>query len=183
MLKTRIIIFEGVDASGKDYMHKAFSKYTDFHYFGMTRGFVSAIVYTKLYSRRFNLGGHHRLAKRFMPIFQPLIVYCYATDEVLMNRLMARKETVPSIVQFRKTDELFKQVLKEYVPAKNLVRIDTSSNPDYTKEPKYFKRIFKALRKLDKEEYYGIQRQAGRDRRAAESDGYFAGNEHGEHRH
>lgn len=129
LAKVRPIIFEGLDASGKDYLRLGFSEYTNHRYICVTRMFISSVVYAELYSRASESAAHFNMLIKFMSQFNPCVVYCDAHDGVLDARILQRGEEAVDPVLRAKTRAIYERVLLERVPAKNLVRIDTSRNP------------------------------------------------------
>ena len=94
MSKQTIVIFEGVDKSGKSTLLKKFNELTNYKYWVLDRGFVSSLVYDELFNRG-NREEYLKLAKKMCKEFNVYIVYCYASYFDIQKRLQEANETLP----------------------------------------------------------------------------------------
>lgn len=94
MSKQTIVIFEGIDKSGKSTLLKKFNELTNYKYWVLDRGFVSSLVYNELFNRE-NKEEYLKLAKKMCKEFDIHIVYCYASYFDIQERLKNANETLP----------------------------------------------------------------------------------------
>jgi thymidylate kinase len=129
------IIFEGIDAAGKDVLRAEFEKRTGFRHNAITRLFASQLVYSAYYKRPLWMNQAARIeyiqdAQRFIRLHKPLTVFVTADDEVTRARMRTRGENPvehpdPSVAKV-----LFRSMIRVLgVPDRLLLEIDTSNNP------------------------------------------------------
>jgi len=129
------LIFEGIDAAGKDVLRAEFEKKTGYRHNAITRLFASQLVYSAYYKRPLWTNQKTREAyvqdaKKFIRVFRPLIVLVTANDEVTRARMRIRGEDPidhPDPVLAR---VLFRSAIRVLeVPEKLFLEIDTTENP------------------------------------------------------
>lgn len=129
-----IIIFEGPDASGKSTLLRSFRIATDFEFVEMDRGHISRLAYAKffkrpLYERTCLWTKAVDECKKFIVREDAVVVYTYATPDVLESRIAARGEEVKREPNSAEMLKIFDWVLGELNLKRRLLRLDTSANP------------------------------------------------------
>ena len=103
-----VIIFEGVDKSGKTTLKNEFHKATNYAFVSIDRLTVSG----KAYSYVFNRGDHDYLSsveKAFVKAMPTLCVLCVADPSVIKRRMIDTNEQIPDKLQdIARTQLLFK---------------------------------------------------------------------------
>ena len=92
-MKPIIIIFEGVDKSGKTTLLNMFNKITNFKYVVLDRFTTSSKVYDTMFKRH-NREYFSRIEKNFFTNFDVIIVYCYCSTETSRRRLAEAGEVL-----------------------------------------------------------------------------------------
>lgn len=92
--KPIVIIFEGVDKSGKTTLLNMFNKATNFGYVVLDRFTTSSKVYNTLFNRD-RREYYNEVEQSFLKAFNVLIVYCYCSPGECFSRLAMAKETLP----------------------------------------------------------------------------------------
>lgn len=102
-----MVIFEGLDKTGKSSLKKDFEVISNFKYICFDRGFLSSLAYSYRYHREQNLD----------PIFYSnlqipiILVYCTASDPTIKERLKKADETE---INVEKDKEAFTQALIDF---------------------------------------------------------------------
>ncbi len=104
-----IVIFEGMDKSGKSTLLHAFNKTTDFLHFVIDRGPISNLVYNQIFSR--NYGVDYSGMIDHITKHDHLIVYCKADKEVVTKRLLDNNEVLPNHSIYEQNRYLFESFL------------------------------------------------------------------------
>lgn len=88
MSKPKLIIFEGVDGSGKTSLKNSFNISTEFRHYVVDRLFVSNYVYNSKYQRDVgdDISYYVDVFKDLSKLFDIVIVYCYAGYSVIRTR-------------------------------------------------------------------------------------------------
>lgn len=142
-----LICFEGPDAGGKDAIHEAFERLTNYQHTTVVRFFLSKWVYSLHFDRgdrKFwrELG---REARLFQAAFDPVTVYCTADDRVLKSRIALRGEKPGPDPD--KIKALYEEALQQFVPSHMVIRVDTTGDPD-PKEMAWY--VVRELKKIAK---------------------------------
>lgn len=129
-----IIIFEGPDAGGKDFIRAAFEEETKYEHTVVSRFFFSQRVYAQYFKRPQWEVNKLRLAMdqditKFLLHFKPLIVYCHADRAVLDERIRRRGENVEAQPNSGAVAKLYDLSFQNFNVVKNLLSIDTSLEP------------------------------------------------------
>lgn len=122
--KPILIVFEGVDKSGKTTLLNEFNKTTGFGYVVLDRLTTSSKVYNELFQRD-RLEYYNRFEEQVVTSFNTLVVLCESNDDVVRSRLKKAGEVLPKQLE---DIELVKKKFEEYVDASfaNYVILDTS---------------------------------------------------------
>lgn len=129
-----IIIFEGPDGGGKDFIREAFEDATKYEHTVVTRFFFSQIVYARYFNRpEWNVASKRNQLefnlKKFLLEFKPLVVYCHADSLVLAERILRRGENPDKQPDSFGVMSLYHQIFQDYKVEKRLLEIDTSLEP------------------------------------------------------
>ena len=98
MPKQKVVIFEGVDKSGKTTLKDHFNRQTNYKYWVLDRSFVSSLVYSKLFERN-DEEYWMNVAKDFCSTYDVYFVYCHSSEQVVRQRLEHANETLPEKLQ------------------------------------------------------------------------------------
>lgn len=147
-----LVIFEGVDGSGKGFLLRAFREDTQFSHLEWDRGYLSRLVYAQYHQRP--LYTNKRLRKEavdefrnFVKYMKPVIVYLYADPEVLEARIVNRGENPSHGPDPRVVAPMFERWLDELDFGDRVIRFDTTREPDLTK---MVEAIVSRIKKLQK---------------------------------
>lgn len=125
-MKNKIIIFEGCDKSGKSTLISSFNSLTQYNYWVLDRGFISSLVYDELFHRN-NKKYFEEILEKMNQEFDIRIIYCYASDEIIQERLTNSCETLsPEISDIKRVKKLFEDNIIHY-HLQN-IKIDTSES-------------------------------------------------------
>ena len=95
-MKPTIIVFEGVDKSGKTTLLNEFNKKTNFKYIVLDRFTTSSKVYNSRFCRDTNDYMYYlNVEKVFYNNFDVIIVYCFTSQDIVIDRLKEAKEELP----------------------------------------------------------------------------------------
>lgn len=123
--KPILIIFEGVDKSGKTTLKDAFNKLTNFKYVVLDRLTTSSKVYAKYFCRS-GLEYYENFENVVKKNFNVLVVCCICDEQIIRRRLMTSNEVLPK--QLENINELQKEFLDEVSRTfNNFIILDTSS--------------------------------------------------------
>lgn len=130
-MKQPIIIFEGVDKSGKTTLLNLFNKYTDFKYIVLDRFTTSSKVYDVIFDRN-SKEYYKNVENKFFEDYNVTIVFCYCNNiNEIQKRLLEANEKLPAELQdIAMVQNLFKMeiMLRKKKNDCNIVEIDTSKN-------------------------------------------------------
>lgn len=101
--KPILIIFEGVDKSGKTTLKDKFNKETDFGYVVLDRLTTSSKVYNNLFCRD-RLEYYNRFEDSLKMTFNVLVVLCECDTNLVIERLRMANEILPE--QLRDIDKV-----------------------------------------------------------------------------
>lgn len=92
--KPLIIIFEGVDKSGKTTLKDLFNKITNFKYVVFDRFTTSSKVYNYMFNRDF-YEYYDKVEKTLIENFEVIIFYCTCSGKTINYRLAKANESLP----------------------------------------------------------------------------------------
>lgn len=92
--KPILIIFEGVDKSGKTTLKDKFNKETDFGYVVLDRLTTSSKVYNNLFCRD-RIDYYNKFEDSLKRTFNVLVVLCECDTNLVIERLRKANETLP----------------------------------------------------------------------------------------
>ena len=123
--KPILIIFEGVDKTGKTTIRDRFNKKTNFGYVVLDRLTTSSKIYNEFFGRD-RLGYYKAIEDAMIKAFNVLVVLCECDTEIILERLRNANEELPE--QLRNIDEV-KKAFREEVERSfiNYVVIDTTN--------------------------------------------------------
>lgn len=144
--KPLLIIFEGVDKSGKTTLKDLFNKKTDFSYVVLDRFTTSSKVFDYFFDRkRFSYYNH--VEALVEGAFDVLVVYCHAPVETIRERLREANETLPKeLSNIGDVKMFFEYVLDHVSIFSNVIKIDTSED-----EIKCLTTILEKVKEMDNE--------------------------------
>lgn len=124
-MKKLVLVFEGIDKSGKDTIIKEFQKLTDCRYVIVNRFIGSNWVYSKFKNREtvLELSRYIELDKSMSSNF--IQVYLYASKKDLMQRIKNTKETDIKIKDIDEILALYGIWLE--ITSMNTIVLDTSA--------------------------------------------------------
>ena len=142
-----IIVFEGPDGGGKDFVRAAFERETEYANTVVTRFFFSQMVYARYFNRPLWASvpawkSYMETVSKFVRDFHPLVVYCTADPKVLAKRIRRRGETVLKQPNPDEIDVLFEEMF--IVTGVNVLRLDTTRNPPMNSLIRKIERAVKA---------------------------------------
>lgn len=123
--KPILIIFEGVDKTGKTTIRDRFNKKTNFGYVVLDRLTTSSKIYNEFFGRD-RLGYYKTIEDAMIKAFNVLVVLCECDTKIILERLRNANEELPE--QLRNVDEV-KKAFREEVERSfiNYVVIDTTN--------------------------------------------------------
>jgi thymidylate kinase len=126
-MKQQIIIFEGVDKSGKTTLLNKFNKETNFKYWVMDRSIISSLVYNELFKRN-DEDYYISILETMLENFDILFVYCYADIKDINERLYLHNESLPKeLSRIEKVQKLYKEYLNGInLPTRTYIELNTS---------------------------------------------------------
>lgn len=129
-----ILIFEGPDGGGKDFIRRAFEEATSYKNTVVTRFFFSQLVYAKYFKRPEWTDDKRRralirTASKFIKEFKPLVVYCYAEVKVLEARIKARGEDVSAQPSPVAVSMAYEEAFDSIGVGDKILYLDTSDDP------------------------------------------------------
>lgn len=122
--KPIIVVFEGVDKSGKTSVRDRFNSITDFKYIVIDRLTTSSKVYNKIFGRdRYKY--YDEIERRIKDAFNVIIVICKCDDRIIKQRLKNAKEELPTKLKNigKVSDEFEEEVRKSF---DNFIIVNTS---------------------------------------------------------
>lgn len=129
-MKKPIIIFEGVDKSGKTTLLNRFNKLTNFKYIVLDRFTISSKVYDCLFERN-NRQYFKEIENKFFDVFNVIIVYCYCDEDIIKQRLKEANEELPDrLKNIRMVEKQFRYELiaKRAINNCYIIEVDTSND-------------------------------------------------------
>lgn len=127
-MKQKVIIFEGVDKSGKTTLKEMFNKETNYKYWVLDRSAISSIVYDKMFNRN-NEDYWSLLLSSLTSTFDVRIIFCIADIKDIQSRLLYHNEQLPSqLKDIRYIQSYFRETLNKYNI--NYITINTSLSKD-----------------------------------------------------
>lgn len=96
--KQILIVFEGVDKSGKTTLLNAFNKATNFKYVVLDRGTISSKVYDKFFKRD-RRAYYQAIEDAAFEAFKVVVVLCVAKPDTIYNRLLWYGEKLPKPIR------------------------------------------------------------------------------------
>lgn len=122
--KPILIVFEGVDKSGKTTLKDAFNKKTNFSYVVLDRLTTSSKIYNNFFGRD-RLEYYNRFERSVIESFKVLVVLCECDTNLIVNRLMNANEVLPE--QLKDIDKVKMAFRKEIEKCfANFISIDTT---------------------------------------------------------
>lgn len=106
-MKPFIVIFEGMDKTGKTTLKEEFNKITKFKHFVIDRGPISNIVYNKLLRHNADNNMFFYEVIDHLSKLDHLIVFCTAHKQDINDRLKANNEVLPRGTTIDQTQKLF----------------------------------------------------------------------------
>lgn len=123
--KPILIIFEGVDKTGKTTIRDRFNKKTNFGYVALDRLTTSSKIYNEFFERD-RLDYYKTIEDAMIKAFNVLVVLCECDTEIILERLRNANEELPE--QLRNIDEVKKAFRREVERSFiNYVVIDTTN--------------------------------------------------------
>ena len=104
-MKTRMIIFEGIDGSGKDTLIAAFHKATNWRHFIINRGPATYIVYGQLHIRPLDYCDYYLFDKQLAAV-GCVMVYLEASKPEIIRRNIKKAD---GDIEFDDIDEIIKR--------------------------------------------------------------------------
>ena len=130
-MKTRLVIFEGTDGSGKSTQFQLYRYATEFQPLILDRFTGSNIIFDKIFDRKDSSLRLFKVEDELNKIFDVYVIYLWADDEILLKRVLAQKQ-INSPEKINEIKELNKQMKWAYqwylskTPFKQQIQIDTS---------------------------------------------------------
>jgi len=119
-----LIIFEGVDKTGKSTLLKEVLKRTNYKHIVYDRGPVSQIVYSYLFDR--DLDSSIYYVTSTLRNLKNLIVLCVADCDIIEQRLKDVNEELPDQLKDIKTVQKMFEA-ESYILGFNVLRVDTTN--------------------------------------------------------
>lgn len=121
--KPILIIFEGVDKSGKTTLKDLFNKKTNFSYVVLDRLTASSKIYNNFFNRD-RLEYYNQFEKRVLESFNVLVVLCECETKTIIERLKNANELLPE--KLKDIDKVKAEFRKEVDNSfSNYIVIDT----------------------------------------------------------
>mgnify|MGYP001194610313 FL=1 len=125
------VIFEGLDKVGKGTLEQGLLKATNYKHIVIDRGPVGYMVFDKLFNRETQLGNQAfiKQARKIGKNKDFLVVYCYASEDVVAKRLKEHNEECP--YNYGKAQKLLRDNIYRFYNKERVIEIDTSTmTPD-----------------------------------------------------
>lgn len=121
------VIFEGLDKAGKGTLERGLLKATNYKHIVIDRGPVGYMVFDKLFNRETQLGNQVfiKQARKIGKNKDFLVVYCYASEDVVAKRLKEHNEECP--YNYSKAQKLLRDNIKRYYGQDKVIKVDTSN--------------------------------------------------------
>lgn len=106
-MKPTMIIFEGVDKSGKSTLLHEFNVNTNFKYWVLDRSFISSLVYNDMFGRN-DEKYYLNVMESMKNSFNIIVCYITADVELIQERLIKHNELLPShLKDINRVNELY----------------------------------------------------------------------------
>ena len=121
------VIFEGLDKAGKTTLEWEFLKATNFKHMVIDRGPIGYMTFDELFDRSTKLGDQEFIhqARKIMKSNDFMVVYCFANDEAVMQRLEEHNEECS--YDYKKAQKLLRKNINRYYKKNKVLMLDTSS--------------------------------------------------------
>jgi hypothetical protein len=121
------VIFEGLDKAGKTTLEWEFLKATNFKHVVIDRGPVGYMTFDKILGRETKLGNQVfiKQARKVSKSKDFVVVYCYASENVVTKRLKEHNEECP--YNYSKAQKLLRDNIKRFYSQDKVIEIDTSN--------------------------------------------------------
>lgn len=120
------VIFEGLDKAGKGTLEWEFLKTTNFKHMVIDRGPMGYMTFDKLFDRETKLGNQDFIhqARKITKNQDFMVVYCYASEDVVAKRLEEHNEECP--YDYGKAQKLLRDNIRRYYKSEKTLELDTS---------------------------------------------------------
>ena len=120
------VIFEGLDKAGKGTLEWEFLKATNFKHMVIDRGPMGYMTFDKLFNRETKLGNQDFIhqARKITKNQDFMVVYCYASEDVVAKRLEEHNEECP--YDYGKAQKLLRDNIRRYYKPEKTLELDTS---------------------------------------------------------
>lgn len=126
--KPILVVFEGVDKSGKTTLLNLFNRKTNFKYVVLDRFTTSSKVYDYFYGRE-RFGYYNHVEVLAEEDYNILVVYCHAPSEMIRDRLRQANETLPKELSNIGEVKMYFEYILDYASIfSNVLKIDTSED-------------------------------------------------------
>jgi len=117
----KLIVFEGIDKSGKSTLARAFNKATNYKHMTVDRLFMSQIAYSIIYKRARCIDSVRQFIEKFQA-HEILIVYIKANKDIIEKRLDKINHEFINIER----DQIVFDTVYEYINCDKMI-VDTSN--------------------------------------------------------
>ena len=120
------VIFEGLDKAGKGTLEWEFLKATNYKHIVIDRGPIGYMTFDKIFNRE-TQSGNRNFVHQAVKINKKkdfIVIYCYASKNIIENRLARNKEICP--YDYSKAQKLLTDNIKQYYNQNKVIEIDTS---------------------------------------------------------
>lgn len=120
------VIFEGLDKAGKTTLEWEFLKATNFKHMVIDRGPMGYMTFDKLFDRETKLGNQDFIhqARKIMKNQDFMVVYCFASEDVVAKRLNEHNEECP--YDYGKAQKLLRDNVRRFYKPEKTLELDTS---------------------------------------------------------
>lgn len=126
--KPILIIFEGVDKSGKTTLINAFNKATNFKYVVLDRLTTSSKVYNDLFKRD-NREYYESFENAIKKNFNVFVILCECNNEIIERRLIDNNEKLPKeLIEISKVKESFYNEVYESFERYTIINTENDIN-------------------------------------------------------
>lgn len=121
------VIFEGLDKAGKTTLEWEFLKATNFKHMVIDRGPMGYMTFDKLFDRETKLGNQDFIhqARKIMKSQDFMVVYCFASEDVVAKRLVEHNEKCP--YDYGKAQKLLRDNVRRFYKPEKTLELDTSN--------------------------------------------------------
>ena len=134
-----IIIYEGLDRSGKTTTKKEMERLTNYKYIVIDRMYLSAICYEKIKNRKNDVNYYYDQFEKICKNFKVLIVYCKISDaSIIKNRVVNENEKVLFVSEVDSLIKYFDIEIEKLIKNKlcdvYILNVDECSKPEHYHE-------------------------------------------------